>query len=261
MSNSPAKVRLQKAAKLTTEKVEAFVNSLKRLPSALFCVAGGTAEEVGFFADISCDQIRSCFEKNYFAAAYITNALLKRWVASPTKSITRHVVFTASTAAFVSLPGYAAYAPTKTATRALADTLRQEVLLYQGEQDIRVHCSFPGTIYTDSFYQEQERKPALCKQLEGSEDPSTGLSAAAVADITLAGLKKGNFFITMDLDTAVLLNNMRGPSPRDMPVWDWLLGFVGSLVWPFYRRTFDQKTIKHGMGRNLPLGKGETHLE
>jgi len=193
-------------------------------------------------------------ERNYLSAAYITHALLKRWLAEPPlDSSLRHIVFTASTAALVSVPGYAAYAPTKAATRALADTLRQEVLLYQSQQDIRIHCTFPGTIYTESFWQEQAKKPALCKELEGSDKEGSGLSAKRVAEEIISGLKHGHFFITMDGETALLLNNMRGPSPRDSPVWDWLVGLLASLIWPIYRMKFDRKTIKYG--KNL-ISKG-----
>lgn len=65
----------------------------------------------------------------------------------PADNQTRHLVFTASAAAFIGFPGYIAYAPSKTATSALADTLRQEVLLYKSQLEICVACSFPGTFY------------------------------------------------------------------------------------------------------------------
>ena len=238
---------------LTVKQVEAYIASLTVLPSSLYCVAGGTAQEMGFFADISTHHIKSCFDKNYFAAAYITHALLRRWLAEPpVAKETRHIVYTASTAAFCCLPGYGAYTPTKTATRALADTLRQELLLYRHQQDIRVHCSFPGTIFTEMFFEEQKIKPALCKELEDSDNEAKGLSPTAVADKILAGVKQGNFFITMDMDTAILLNNMRGPSPRDSPVWDWLLGFVASLVWPFYSMYWDKRTLAYGKAMLKP---------
>ncbi|KAF7588006.1 hypothetical protein BBP40_006435 [Aspergillus hancockii] len=197
VARTPGPLEATPAVDLTDLKqVEDFITSLPEAPSILFCVAGGTADEIGFFADVPAQCIKSCMDRNYFAAAYISHALLRRWLKEPP----------------------AAYTPTKAATRALADTLREEVLLYRSQQDIRVHCSFPGTIYTDAFYQEQQQKPGLLKELEGSEQNGGGLSAAKVAEITIAGLKKGQFFITMDTDTELLLNNMRGPSPRDSPI-------------------------------------------
>ncbi|KAL4870556.1 hypothetical protein BDV12DRAFT_165814 [Aspergillus spectabilis] len=228
--------------------VEEFINTLPTAPSILFCVAGGTADEIGFFADISAQHIESCMARNYFAAAYISHALLRRWIRKPPSSpdTKRHIIFTASTAAFLGLPGYAAYTPTKAATRALADTLRQESLLYTSSQQVKIHCSFPGTIYTESFYEEQRRKPALLKQIEGTDADKGGMSAGKVAELTIAGLRRGKFFITLDSDTAFVLNNMRGPSPRDEPVWDWVLGFLASLVYWVYGVWFDRITVRFG---------------
>ncbi|KAL3471666.1 putative steroid dehydrogenase [Aspergillus californicus] len=255
---SPAQTITATAVDLTdVNAVEEFINSLESPPDILFCVAGGTADEIGFFADISARHVESCMAKNYFSAAYIAHAAFRRWVKEPptpgSAAKRRHLIFTASTAAFLGLPGYAAYTPSKAATRALADTLRQEALLYTSQQDIKVHCSFPGTIYTDSFYSEQERKPALLKEMEGSESNGGGLSATKVAELTIKGLQAGQFFITMDMDTQLVMNNMRGPSPRDSWIWDWILGFLVSFVWPFYRMQFDRMTEK--FGRNLHGGK------
>jgi 3-dehydrosphinganine reductase len=217
------------------------------LPSTLFCVAGRAADDLGFFADITTDQIHSCFQKNYFSSAYITHAVLQRWLEQPPDpAIVRHIVFTASTAAFVALPGYVAYTPTKTALRALADTLRLEVLLYKEQQTIQVHCSYPNTILGDSFTEEQEKKPELCKVLEGSEDPQSGLTPEAVAKGIIAGVDRGDHCITFDFETHLLLNNMRGPSVPNTFIWDWLLGFIASLVWPFFRRSWDRKTVQYG---------------
>ena len=175
--------------------------------------------------------------------------MLKRWLASPTLLKTRHVIFTSSTAAFLGIPGYAAYTPTKTAIRALADTLRQEVLLYDKKQKIHIHCTFPGTIYTDEFFEEQKRKPDLTKALERTDREGTGMSAEQVASQTIRGLQRGHFFITTDSATRMLLNNMRGPSPRDTLVLDRIFGLLGSCVWPGLQRLWDRKTREYGAGQ------------
>lgn len=211
----------------------------------MFCVAGGAAGEMGFFADLTAEQLECCFRKNYFSAAFITQSLMRRWINEPdiSQNRPRHIILTGSTAAFVSLPGYAAYTPTKTALRALADTIRQEALLYP--QDIRIHCSFPGTIFTDAFREEQKDKPLLTKHLEGSDNPEDGMTAEAVARATMAGLTQDQFFITFDYQTRLLLNNMRGPSPPNQGLLDWVIGFLASLIWPFFRASMDQKIKAH----------------
>ncbi|PWY95013.1 NAD(P)-binding protein [Aspergillus sclerotioniger CBS 115572] len=235
-----------------SEEVSKFVNGFEKHISALFCTAGGTDEEVGYFADISATSIQSCMEKNYLTSAYITHAVMKVWKTDleleggrSHAQEPRHIVFTASTAALVAVPGYAAYSPSKAAIRALADTLRQESLMYSPSGSIRIHCSFPGTIYTDNFYREQTRKPDLCKELEGTMNDEGGLTARDVAQRILAGLDTGCYFIPTDLQTRLLLNNMRGPSPRDSPLLDWCMGLIISLVWPLIGTYWDWKVARH----------------
>ncbi len=87
--------------------------------------------------------------------------------------------------------------------------------------------------------------------IEGSNIPEDQLiakteSAQSVAKKILKGIQRGDFFITVDLEGALLLNNMRGPSPRDHLFLDLLLAFLALIVWPFVRRDFDAKTVKHG---------------
>lgn len=231
-------------------QVSQFIGSLAIVPTAVICVAGGAAEEVGFFADIPSEAISNCMTKNYLTSALIAQAVLKRWISEPAPTptqppIPRHLIFTASTAALVNVPGYAAYSPTKAALRCLTDSLRQEVLMYHASADIKVHCSFPGTIYTESFYKEQDMKPRLCKEIEGTLKNEGGMSAEAVSSSILAGLEQGQAYLTSDFQTRLLLNNMRGPSPLDSPLVDWLLGFLMSLIWPFIRWQMDRKVCQH----------------
>lgn len=217
---------------------------------------------MGFFADITTDQIFSCFQKNYFSAAYITHALLKRWLEKPADpAIVRHIVFTNSTVALVTIPGYVAYTPTKAALRALADTLRQEVLLYKSQQTIQIHSLYLGSILTDTFLTEQEHKPALCIDLEGSESTASYTTPEAAAKAIMTRVERGEFCSTFDLNTRLLLNNMRGPSPANTYVWDWILGVVASWVWPFFRISWDRRTIKYGLKHKTPPNNGPGKAE
>jgi 3-dehydrosphinganine reductase len=61
----------------------------------------------------------------------------------------------------------------------------------------------------------------------------------------MRGLNEGRFFITTDFETAILLNNMRDPSPRDTAFVDMLLSLLAFFIWPFVRRSFDKATIKY----------------
>jgi 3-dehydrosphinganine reductase len=164
------------------------------------------------------------------------------------------ITFVSSNAAFVSIPGYIAYTPTKVAVRAFADTLRQELLLYGGKDAYQVHCAYPGCFISESFLAEAAGKPELTKMIEGSNIPEDKLvsqteSAQSVARKILKGLQRGDFFITVDFEGALLLNNMRGPSPRDHVFLDLLLAFLALIAWPFVRRDFDAKTVKYGKGQ------------
>ncbi|RDW84111.1 uncharacterized protein DSM5745_04437 [Aspergillus mulundensis] len=228
--------------------VQEYITSLSTPPDILFCVAGGVSQQIGFFADITAHDIENCMRLNYLSGAFIAHAVFRRWVKEPPahQDHTRHLVFTASTAAFLGLPGYAAYAPAKAATRALADTLRSEALLYSSRQEIKIHCSFPGTFYSEGFYEEQKRKPVLLKEIEGTSEDKGGLSAECVAERTMSGLRRGRFLIATDGETELALNAMRGASPRDCVVKDWVMGLVVSLVLPVYRMGWDRRTVKFG---------------
>jgi 3-dehydrosphinganine reductase len=107
----------------------------------------------------------------------------------PPNSPKRKIVFVASLLSFVVLPGYASYSPAKAAIRMLADTLREECVLY----DIDIHCSFPASILTPGFEEEEKTKPALTQKIEGTagaESPET------VARYIIDQLERGHKHIT-----------------------------------------------------------------
>lgn len=109
----------------------------------------------------------------------------------PPNSPKRRIVFTASLLSFSVLPGYAAYAPAKAAMRMLADTLREECILY----DIDIHCSFPANILSPGFEQEEKTKPAITKTIEGTAGAET---PEVVARNIIARLEKGHKHITYE---------------------------------------------------------------
>ena len=125
----------------------------------------------------------------------------------------------------------------------------------------QVHSAFPGTFITDSFLAEQASKPEITKIMEGSnisdeEIQDKTQSASSIAKKILSGADKGYFSITSDWESALILNNMRGPSPRDNVILDLLLALVAFLVWPFVRRDFDRKTRDYGRKNRAQLQSG-----
>ena len=109
----------------------------------------------------------------------------------PSNSPKRKIVFTASLLSFTVLPGYAAYAPAKAGIRMLADTLREECLLY----DIDVHCTFPANILSPGFEQEEKTKPKITKTLEGTAGAET---PEVVARAIIERLERGHKHITYE---------------------------------------------------------------
>jgi 3-dehydrosphinganine reductase len=193
---------------------------------------------------------------NYYSSVFVTQSCLRLWRGAPRSPYARHIVFTSSTAAFVGLPGYIAYTPTKVAVRALADTLRQELLLYGDEDAYKVHCSFPGTFLTDAILEEQTHKPELLKILEKTNVPEDVLKKTSETSMNVArkiirGLEAGKTFITVDFEGDMLLNNMRGPSPRKNSIYDFLVGCIGAVVWWVVRLDFDRKTRQYGRTQKL----------
>ena len=139
---------------------------------------------------------------------------------------------------------------TKCAVRALADTLRMEVLRLSGPQSsYTIHCAFPSNFIGESSIKEHAFKPKLTKRLEGTMISFVELqkripSAEEVARSIIRGVGKGDFAICNDSSEAALLfSNMTGPSPmRGMGIRDSFYGLmIGLIVWPMLRRRWDKQ--------------------
>ncbi|VUC30985.1 unnamed protein product [Clonostachys rosea] len=159
-----------------SSQVETAFREHDRIPDMLFCAAGGNHAQNGFFVDITAEQVDACMKNNYYATAYPAKSALdiwieedkrNKWKASPRTHV-RRIIIISSAAAFLGLPGSIAYTPAKAAVRALADTLRFEMLRYSSPASkYSVHISFPGDFISPGFYQEQYTKTHLTKSMQG----------------------------------------------------------------------------------------------
>lgn len=207
------------------------------------------------------------------------------WSRTSPKPQSRKIIIISSAAAFVGLPGSIAYTrehspssipnlnymyhsnistqtcidrhtvAAKVAVRALADTLRLEMLRYSSARSkYTVHIAFPGDFISPGFYQEQFTKTPLTKQMQGLNGTIKQLearypSSEQVASLILKAVADGEFVICRDsLAGSMLFTGMVGPSPkRGFGILDSVLGIVvGLFVWPYLRVRWERMCKKDG---------------
>ncbi|KAF2257979.1 hypothetical protein CC78DRAFT_622186 [Lojkania enalia] len=123
----------------------------------------------------------------------------------------RQIVFINSATALFPFPGYITYSASKCAVRAPVDALRMEALRLSGPMSkYTVHCTFPATIMTPAFLEEQNRKHELTKQIEGTAGSikdlfKQHLSPAVAARIIISGVARGQFGIAEDCFDSTLV--------------------------------------------------------
>lgn len=224
-------------------------------PDILFCCAG--ASHPGLFVDLPPDTLKEQMDTNYFSSAYIAHAAIRSWLPTsppPPKATPhpppepKHIIFTSSLAAFLPIAGYSAYAPPKTALRALADSLTQELLLYDAHTPIRTHAIFPGTIFSPGLALENQTKHPVTTKLEESDG---GQTPGEVARAAIRGLEAGEALVTTNglLGMAMKAGMLGGSWRNGWGVVDTVLGWVVLVVLVFVRRDMDGTVRGWGKGR------------
>ncbi|POW03041.1 hypothetical protein PSTT_11372 [Puccinia striiformis] len=161
-----------------------------KVPDHVFSCTGGAAGILGFFIELTPEQLKHSVDVNYWTAVWTArvksrvipthrdqhgeliasisyNQAAGRRMAK--QGVRGSIVLTSSVLGFFAIPGYSAYTAIKHAIRGLAESLRIEFLLY----NINVHCYFPATIYSPGFEEEQKSKPELTKIIEGADEGLT----------------------------------------------------------------------------------------
>ncbi|KAK0623891.1 short chain dehydrogenase [Immersiella caudata] len=230
----------------------------QKVPDDVYCSTGGAIWENGFLADIKPSYLKQAMDNNYLTAVFAAQAALKIWKdadaealqqsVEPTVPRLRRVVFVSSAAAFLALPGYDAYTPSKYAVRAIAETLRLEALLLSNPASTyKIHCAFPGTFISPAFIDEQATKPRLTKQIEGTDMDMEELkkrypSGEEMARRILAGVEADDFAVCPDFESGLLFSSMMGSLPRrGLGLIDTLVGIILTLVWPVINRVWLEK--------------------
>lgn len=115
----------------------------------------------GLLIDTPNSVYREMINLNYLGSVFTVKAALPKMIERKQGG---RLVFVSSAAALTSFVGYSQYCPSKWAVRSFADSLRNELKLY----DIEVTQFYPSNMDTEGFEIEERTKPAPTKEIEGT---------------------------------------------------------------------------------------------
>ncbi|GAA5847635.1 hypothetical protein JCM5353_004165 [Sporobolomyces roseus] len=201
-------------------------------PDFVFACAGGCVP--GLFTSMSADKHWECMEWNFRTCLNTVHEGVVAMKESGKKG--GKVVLTSSVLALMSFAGYSTYSPSKYAIRGLAESLRNELILY----GIDVHLFLPATIFSPGFENEQRLKPDITKKIEG---PDEGLTPDQVAAQLIKGLERNDFYITYE-PVGHMFRNSRGITPRNNILFDSFWSLVGTIALPIWGWTAADGEVK-----------------
>jgi len=143
---------------------------------------------------------------NYLGSVFATKAALPYLLARKESA----VVFVSSVVGFKGIFGYSSYSPTKAAVLTLAEAVRQELK----DRGLQVTVLCPPDVDTPGHAEELKTRPFELNAMAGT----TGLmTPAEVAELFMAGFKKGKFLVIGGFDTKLLYKlNGIAPSLADL---------------------------------------------
>ncbi|GJJ71735.1 3-dehydrosphinganine reductase [Entomortierella parvispora] len=212
---------------------EAAANFGGRVPEVIITCAGISIPKL--FIENEVEDFEVQMKLNYFGSLYTIHEGAKRMVSAGVKG---KIVMVSSTMGLIGFAGYSSYSPTKFALRGLAESLRNEFLLY----GISTHIYYAGTMFTPGYETENLTKPLVTRQIEGSH----GLTPEEAAKGLMAGLRKGHFAVTTDFDTNFLRVAAKGVTPSANIGWDYVLSLVAPFAATQVLWEFNYKVKKFG---------------
>ncbi|WP_454195864.1 SDR family oxidoreductase [Nocardia sp. Marseille-Q1738] len=173
------------------------------------CCAGLTLP--GRFLEVDAGEFEVQMSANYLGAVQAVRQVLPGMVERSRGKI----LLVSSTSAFLGIPGYSGYGPTKASIRQLALCLRYEV----EPKGVDVTVVYPADTDTPGLAKENLRKPVETKAVTGSIEP---MPAERVAEAAVRGMERGRHHIALD------------PLTRFFLTW---ANLPEDLARPFLRRT------------------------
>ncbi|TMW55940.1 hypothetical protein Poli38472_008588 [Pythium oligandrum] len=184
----------------------------------VMCCAGLASP--GMFLEQEVSVFRKMMDLNYFGVVHTVRAALPAMIKAKNQG---QIVIVASACSLLGFIGYTQYASSKYALRGLAESLRNELILY----DIGVSIYYPGNIDSPGFEEENRYKPALTAEIEGS---ASLVKPDDVAQSLINGLSNGYFAITNDPIIFILRIISSGVAPRCNTPFEAMLLPVGILI-------------------------------
>lgn len=188
--------------------VEAANSFHKRATDHVICSAG--IVEPGYFMEQYVAGFWRSMDINYFGCIHVVHAALPAMIKQRDTEGGNEggqIVLVGSAFSLMACIGSAQYSSSKYAVRGLAESLRNELKLY----DIRVSAFYPGNVDTPMLEHELALTPPETKTIEGV---STPLSPEAAAQTMINGIAKGHFSITTDPLVYLLRILSNGVTPR-----------------------------------------------
>lgn len=200
------------------------VDALADSPDVVFLCAGSSVPKL--FMDLTQKELEAGIAINYNTSLYFSHAAMKRMTCQnvPYK---RKLVFCSSVLAVFPFIGYAQYAPSKAAIRALSDVLQHEGEHY----GIDVACVYPGNFASEGYEEEEKTKPSITKDIEGA---SAAITVEKCADIILWWLDHGYSTVYTDMIGWFLGCGMLGMGPRVFGPLQVVVSLLLAIIAPVY---------------------------
>jgi len=196
----------------------------EKIGIADFVVASHGFAQPGLFLETPNEVFKQHMDVNYLGVVNLVKAAIPSIVK---RGKGGNIVLVSSAAALIPITGYSMYCPSKFAVRALADTLRQELKLY----NIDVSIYYPANIDSPGLQRENTTKAEITKEIEGTAKLYSPEEAAL---ILYNGIKRGDYHITPELIVDLGRMASHGLTPRNNWLYDLIfLPFMIPITYGF----------------------------
>jgi 3-dehydrosphinganine reductase len=209
------------------------------VPDYVFCCAGGAYP--GFLLDQPASTLQDQINGNYLVGAFTVHAAVSE-MKDNNSTLGSKVVMVSSVLGMMGLVGYGQYVAAKYAICGFADSIRHEFLMY----GIDVHLYLPGNMMSPGFDKENETKPKVTAEIEGTVE---AISTDEAALTLIKGIERGQYVITSDFVGQLLASTVKPTAPGNGIVSDRLLQFVTLLAFPIWRLYADYLVKAEGKRR------------